>query len=322
MINYKSTAFSYRENIDGRTVSGNPSSIFLLEEGEEFSREVMSKLGISENYPITCFIKKIDNSARNYNIFYYNLDGSQAYMCGSGTMSTAFILNRLFNINQVNFYFDTTPFKVKIDNNLITASIEKNDVVFLERQTHSFSPVVDWNSDMETLVESFQIDRSLVVEILEAIELNDLIFVLDDSMVLRKMRPNFKQMATILEKLDIRNLCVTTLSSHSQFDFEMRIFIPHDNLNEDLACGSSSLAVSRYWSEKTGKNNLSVLFPYHMEYDGGVVGGVQFIEILNDKTMIGGHCGNISQDFKIVNYPEFSNIIYSTAVSTANYGKE
>ncbi|MDR2778088.1 MAG: hypothetical protein LBB13_01095 [Rickettsiales bacterium] len=124
MINYKSTAFCYSSPVGGRLVAGNPSSVFILEEGEEFSREKMSALGISENYPISCFVKKVSNSSReDYDIFFYNLDGSQAYMCGSGTMSTAFILNKLFNLPRINFYFDITPFKVEINNNVIVAKV-------------------------------------------------------------------------------------------------------------------------------------------------------------------------------------------------------
>jgi PhzF family phenazine biosynthesis protein len=313
MINYKSTAFSYGITVGGRIVSGNPSSIFILENNEEFSRQTMSALGIDENYPITCFVKKTDNTNRNYDIFYYNLDGSQAYMCGSGTMSTAFILNKLFAVDRVNFYFDTTPFKVTIDNNLITASIENDSSVFLEHHTHSFSALVDWNKDMETIVNSFRIDGSLVVEILKTIELNDLIFVLANNKVLRKIKPDFGQMAVVLEKLGIRNLCITALSDQEHFDFEIRVFVPHDNLNEDLACGSSSLAISKYWSEKMKRNNFTALFPYHMEYDDKIIGGVQFIKILDNNTMIGGYCDSITQELKITDHSDYHcSIVYST----------
>ncbi|MDR2077460.1 MAG: PhzF family phenazine biosynthesis protein [Rickettsiales bacterium] len=317
MINYKSTAFSYRQVVNGKVVLGNPSSIFILEDNEEFSRETMSELGVSENYPITCFVKRIDNSNKNYDIFYYNLDGSQAYMCGSGNMSTAFILNRLFNVNRVNFYFDTAPFKVKISDNLIVADIENDGIVFLERKTHDFLPMIEWDESIESIVESFLIDRSSIVEILRAPELNDLIFVLDDNMVLRKMKPDFAKMAIILERLDMRNLCVTALGSQEQFDFETRIFVPHDNLNEDLACGSSSLAIAKYWSEKTGKNSFNVLFPYHMEYDDQTIGGVQFIKIQDNKTMVGGYCDSITQNFRILKHPGCSRLVYTSTFDYA-----
>ncbi|MDR2778089.1 MAG: PhzF family phenazine biosynthesis protein [Rickettsiales bacterium] len=181
----------------------------------------------------------------------------------------------------------------------------------LERRTHSFSPLAGWNEDMEAIVKSFQIDTSLVVEILRTVELNDLIFVLNNSITLRKMKPNFKEMAIILEKLDIRNLCATALGDQDKFDFETRIFIPHDNLNEDLACGSSSLAIASYWNKKIDKDNFTVLFPYHMEHPDGKIGGVQFIKILDDRTMVGGYCDSISQDSKTVNYTVQHSLLYS-----------
>ena len=71
-------------------------------------------------------------------------------------------------------------------------------------------------------------------------------------------------------------------------DFETRVFCPHDNLNEDIACGSSNLTISRYWHDITKKSEFTILFPYHI-YDGKV-GGVQFIRIDNNNIFIGGYC--------------------------------
>ena len=55
-----------------------------------------------------------------------------------------------------------------------------------------------------------------------------------------------------------------------------------------MACGSSNLTISRYWSDTTGKTKFKILFPYHM--NEGVVGGIQFIKVDKNKIFIGGYC--------------------------------
>ncbi|MDR3079092.1 MAG: PhzF family phenazine biosynthesis protein [Rickettsiales bacterium] len=291
MLNYRYVAFSYGGPIEGRTVLGNPSSIFLLDSGEELSRETMSKLGIRENYPMTCFLGRRGTAATDYNIFYYNLDGSQAYACGSASMAAAFVLNRLFGLDRVNFYFDTAPFSVKPASNLIVATIENDGRVFLEQEVYDSRAVNPRDTAIEFIASCLQLDSSPPLEIVRAEKLNDLIFVLPSGTTLRRLRPDFRALVNVLDELNVRNLCVTSRSSNELFDFETRIFVPHDNLDEDLACGSSALPIVNYWKGKMNKNSFTVLFPYHLDYgEDGAIGGVQFINLDGRRAKVGGYC--------------------------------
>ncbi|MDR1425850.1 MAG: PhzF family phenazine biosynthesis protein [Rickettsiales bacterium] len=292
MLNYKYTAFSYDENIDGRPVLGNPSSIFLLDPLEKVSRETMSKLGLEENYPMTCFLRRQNTPTADYDVFFYNLDGSQAYMCGSATMASAFLLHELFKINTVNFHFDTAPFAAEIENNVIRAEVEENGRVFLEQSVQNFSPLeADNNPDINFIAKCLQLENSSLEKVFRADELNDLVFVVKDSMLMRNIRPDFRALVDILNRLGIRNLCTTARGRDERFDIETRVFVPHDNLDEDLACGSSILAIGGYWKEKINKNSATVLFPYHMEYEENrAVGGIQFLEFTGSSIRVGGHC--------------------------------
>ncbi|MDR2777452.1 MAG: PhzF family phenazine biosynthesis protein [Rickettsiales bacterium] len=290
MLNYKCVAFSHEGTLDGKTVSGNPSSIFLLSSTEEFSRETMSKLGIRENYPMASFIKQRIGSVADYDLFHYNLDGSQAYMCGSATMAAAFLLRELFGTHRINFYFDTAPFKVKPDSNLIVARVENGGKVFLEQKVYDYDRVNREGEGIEFIAECLHLGNSSIEEVIRANELNDLIFIVKDNILMRNLRPDFGALVDILDRLEVRNLCTTARSSEKYFDFETRVFVPHDNLDEDLACGSSALPIANYWREKMNKNSFNVLFPYHMEYEDGIVGGVQFASIVGNTTRVGGLC--------------------------------
>lgn len=278
---------------------GNPASIFILDEREEFNRNEMSKIGMEENMPICCFIKRKmdrntekDSSIPSFDICYYNLDGSQAYMCGHGTLaSTDIILNRILNgAGKIQFYFDTTPFNTKIRDNRILASRDEDGKIFMEQKLNHYNILDTFDNDMEMLTLFLSLSKGDVKEIFRSVELNDLVFVLNNNKLLRSLKPNFREMVEILDRLTVRNLCVTAPSSSHTFDFETRVFIPHDNLDEDIVCGSSNLSIAKYWSYHMNKNSFKILFPYHMELEDGMVGGVQFVEVGSDRIRIGGYC--------------------------------
>ena len=265
-------------------IVGNPATIFLLDKSEEFDRELMSSIGIKEHSPMCCFIKNIVDN--NYDIFFYNLDGSQAYMCGHGLLATAYILNNEFGLKDINFYYDTAKFKEKIDNNLIKVHVD--DKAMIEMDMFHYSLVENYSEDINLVMEYLGIEKQDVKDLICGKEYYDLTFILNDVDLLRNLKPDFGKLAIILgnDHMNLRNLCVSAKSK--EFDFETRVFCPHDDLNEDMACGSSNLTISRYWSDTTGKTKFKILFPYHM--NEGVVGGIQFIKVDKNKIFIGGYC--------------------------------
>lgn len=286
MIKYEATSFignDYYNNKYGNII-GNPATIFILEAHEDFDKKLMSSIAIKEESPMCCFIKNIKDS--DYNIFFYNLDGSQAYMCGHGLLATSYILNKHFKLNDINFYYDTSKFKQKIDNNLIKVSVD--DKAMIEMNMFHYKLITSYDKNINLLMEYLGITKEDIKDIVCGEEYYDLTFILKDAELLRKLKPNFEELAIILneEHMNIRNLCVSAESK--DVDFETRVFCPHDNLNEDIACGSSNLTISRYWHDITKKSEFTILFPYHI-YDGKV-GGVQFIRIDNNNIFIGGYC--------------------------------
>lgn len=297
MKRYKATSFTYEDTtICGVEVMGNPATIFILDKDEDFNRDEMSRRGLEEQAPICCFVKNTEGS--DYDIYYYNIDGSQAYLCGHGTIAAAAVLNKIFyeskqfhKMGRFDFYFDKTPFEDKIEDNHILASVDSDGKIFLEQKMYNYMQIFDrTNSDIKDIIKSINLQNRDIIDIFKAIELNDIVFVLSGCDTLRNLRPNFRDMAVVLERMGIRNFCVTAISDLQSFNFESRVFIPHDKLDEDITCGSSNISISKYWKNEMNINNFKILFPYHMNYDEKIIGGVQFINIKKDFIRIGGYC--------------------------------
>ena len=301
MKKYKASAFTFRKKVNGSKVIGNPASIFILNENENFQKEQMSKISQEEKFPISCFVKNIDGN--DYRIFYYNIDGSQAYMCGHGTIATAAVLNKVFEKNKefdkmghFNFYFDTTLFGERIRDNHISACFDGDGRIFIKQKIHNYTQIFNRDENIEAIMNSINLKDKDINDIFKATELDDIVFVINDNYLLRDLKPNFKDMAKILEKMKVRNFCVTAISDLDDFNFESRVFVPHDRLDEDIACGSSNLTISKYWKNEMNRSNFKILFPYHMNYNDKLIGGVQFTSIDDDFIKIGGFCEVLSGD--------------------------
>ncbi|MBO4956856.1 MAG: PhzF family phenazine biosynthesis protein [Rickettsiales bacterium] len=308
------------------SVIGNPATIFILDENENIVKNITelekenkngeqikikeakfsivdnngtvintpSQIAIEEHSPMACFIK--NKSHNEYNVWFFNLDGSQAYMCGHGALAIASLLHREYKMGQIKLYYDTTKFELngrKIEDNSINISVDDNGKVMIQMNMFNYSIVENYkdNEDIIKCREWLGLEEKDVECVICGKEYYDLTFILKDGLKLRTIKPDFEKLAVILaeDKMDVRNLCVSAKSVENSFDFETRVFCPHDDLNEDIACGSSNLTISRYWHNTTKKNEFKILFPYNVITDNNV-GGIQFIRIEEDKIFIGGYC--------------------------------
>ena len=322
MIKYNLSSFTDIEN--GKNIQynvlGNPATIFILDKNENIVRTIKefgdknkikeaeffiiddngivintpSQIAIKEHSPMACFIKNIKDN--EYNVWFFNLDGSQAYMCGHGSLAIASLLNKQYNLKEIKLYYDTTKFELngrKIENNLINISVDESGKSMIQMNMFNYSIIKkqDYTEDISKCQELLGLVDNDIECLICGKEYYDLTFILKDGLKLRQIKPNFKELAIILaeDKMNVRNLCVSAKSVEDNFDFETRVFCPHDDLNEDVACGSSNLTISRFWYDFTKKNEFKILFPYNFDIDGNV-GGIQFINIDNNKIFIGGYC--------------------------------
>jgi len=270
---YRGRAFTSKEQVEGCDVIGNPASVVVCE-GKFPSDDEMSKIAVEEAQPICVFVKRGSEDSE-FDIKFYNPDGTLVCICGHGLVITSYILNRLYSIDAVTFNFDYKLSQKPLDYKTIQTKIIDN-IASIHLPYFALEKVKNITANIKLLLDEMGIDKNDLKEIYECEELRDFIFEIKDSARLRGLNPHFKAMIKPCKELNLRCVFVTSASGLKNFDFETRAFIPHSGIDEDIVCGSSSCAVVGIWKKKLSKNYLKCLFPYH--YKNGEVGGIQHIK--------------------------------------------
>ena len=283
---------------NGFNIAGNPANIYIMD-NENLTRAEKSRIGIEDgkqDIPMAVFVKKIEGSENSFEISYYQPSGIQAYICGHGTLIAAKVLHDIFNLNNINFYYDLEVYDIRggnrPKNNLIEANIDNTGKVMLKMNSYHYELIDAYNENIENLIDLLDIDENDVIDIIRGVEFFDLTFILKNCNILRNSKPKFKEMISILKEMNIRNVCFSSKSDLAEFDFESRVFCPHDDLEEDKVCGSSNLTITKYWSDRMNKNEFKILFPYKMNSEEKLIGGIQYTKVINDIMYIGGHCNS------------------------------
>jgi predicted PhzF superfamily epimerase YddE/YHI9 len=92
----------------------------------------------------------------------------------------------------------------------------------------------------------------------------DLLLELTDAEELRDLNPDFAG----LSSLPVRGFIVTTKSDVPEYDFLSRFFAPAAGINEDPVTGSTHCALTPFWAERLGKNEMTA---FQASPRGGVV---------------------------------------------------
>jgi predicted PhzF superfamily epimerase YddE/YHI9 len=191
-------------------------------------------------------------------------------------------------------FFDDSIYDKKIEDRKLVLSAGKDNFVSMEVTVKDVEVMSRENLDekMFKIIWLMGLELDSVENVLWCPELRDLAIVVKNPAIMRKIKPRFKELAPILDDMRIRNLCSTAESDQKNFDFEERVFCPHDNLDEDLACGSSVIAIAKYWKDRMKKSCFDVLFPFHMDYEDKKIGGVERITLKKDgnRVSVGGFC--------------------------------
>jgi PhzF family phenazine biosynthesis protein len=105
----------------------------------------------------------------------------------------------------------------------------------------------------------------------------DYLVEVDSEEELRTLRPDH----TILRRIPVRGVIVTTRSSTTGFDFISRFFAPASGIDEDPVTGSAYTALGPYWGAKLGKTEMTA-------YQASTRGGVVRARLNNDRIILGG----------------------------------
>lgn len=95
--------------------------------------------------------------------------------------------------------------------------------------------------------------------------------------ILRALKPDL----SLLERLPVRGVIVTSRSASPEYDFVSRFFAPRAGIHEDPATGSSHCALAPFWSQRLGKNEM-------IAYQASPRGGVLRVRVNGERIAIGG----------------------------------
>jgi PhzF family phenazine biosynthesis protein len=98
-----------------------------------------------------------------------------------------------------------------------------------------------------------------------------------DEKIVRELRPDF----SALLKVETRGAVVTARAESAEFDFISRFFAPAVGVNEDPVTGSAHAALTPYWCEKLGKDELTA-------YQASERGGVLRLRLEGERVVIAG----------------------------------
>jgi len=95
--------------------------------------------------------------------------------------------------------------------------------------------------------------------------------------LVRKLTPDF----SLLRKLPIRGIIVTSPADSAEYDFVSRFFAPAVGVDEDPVTGSAHCCLGPFWSKKSGKNDF-------VAYQASPRGGIVRVRVDGDRVYLGG----------------------------------
>lgn len=105
----------------------------------------------------------------------------------------------------------------------------------------------------------------------------DYLVEVESEETLRKMRPDFRRLASA----PVRGTIVTSRSTDSRFDFVSRFFAPAAGVDEDPVTGSAHCCLAAYWQKRLGKSEF-------VAYQASPRGGIVHVRVVNDRVLLGG----------------------------------
>lgn len=274
MKRYIANAFTYPDKIENRKVVGNPASVFVCK--DKFpSKEEMRKIAIEEDQPVSVFIKKKKNGNKEFNVRYFFPNGKELSICGHGSLASAKIIHKLFNYNNITLI----PNRNLSKNNI--GLLINGDIVSLTLPTYIpkiLNKKILKEKTFQLLLDSLGLHNKDIYSLFLFEETTEYVLEIDVNK-LRNLNIDFKKLSEICKKLECLSIFITAKSNLKDFDYEVRVFAPHCNLDEDIVCGSANSVLIPFWSDRLNKTNFKVLFPYR--YKQGLIGGV--VNIKYDK---------------------------------------
>jgi PhzF family phenazine biosynthesis protein len=105
----------------------------------------------------------------------------------------------------------------------------------------------------------------------------DYIVLVESEAVVRGLKPDM----SLLAKLPVRGVMVTSRASSAGFDFVSRFFAPASGVDEDPVTGSAHCCLAPFWASRLGKTEM-------LAYQASPRGGVVRVKCTGGRVKLGG----------------------------------
>ena len=238
-----------------RPFAGNPAAIVLLDEprDEGWMQSVAVEMNLSE----TAFVRPLEEG---YELRWFT-PAFEVDLCGHATLAAAHVLWT------EGVAPDSEPIRFHTRSGILTAT-RSDRLIELDFPATPAEPT----TPPDGLLEALDVQPSFVGK-----SLFDKFVVVESEDVVRGLSPDFVK----LKSITMRGVIVTSTSRDPQFDFISRYFAPAAGINEDPVTGSAHCCLGPYWSQQTGKAELT-------GFQASSRGGVVQVKIRDDRVILGG----------------------------------
>jgi len=235
--------------------AGNPAAVCILSapQDESWMQSVASEMNLSE----TAFLHP---EGDGYRLRWFT-PVVEVALCGHATLASAHVLWETRKLPA------TASARFFTKSGLLTC-VRHGEGIEMDFPARVAEPAAAPAGLAEALgIQPLFVGRSAYDYLVEA----------DSPATLRKLRPDFSQLA----RVPVRGVIVTSRSDRVEFDFLSRFFAPASGVNEDPVTGSAHCSLGPFWQSRSNESEF-------VAYQASARGGVVRLRVAGDRVFLGG----------------------------------
>ena len=235
---------------------GNPAAVCLLD-GFEATDAWMQNVAAEMNLSETAFLRRNDG---DWSLRWFT-PTIEVALCGHATLASAHALLEEGLLRRG----DTARFHT---NSGVLSATSTGDFIEMNFPAKAAAPSAPAEGLIEALgMHPLHVGRNEFDYLVELASEDDV----------RSIRPDH----TMLRRIPVRGVIVTSRASTPRFDFVSRFFAPGSGIDEDPVTGSAHCALGPYWAPRLGKQQL-------IGYQASPRGGVVRVTMTGDRVLLAG----------------------------------
>jgi PhzF family phenazine biosynthesis protein len=235
--------------------SGNPAGVCVLPEpgDDHWMQQVATEMNLSE----TAFLLRQDDG---FNLRWFT-PAVEVDLCGHATLASAHTLW------EAGYLQPTQQARFHTRSGLLTAD-RKGDWIELDFPARPEEPAEAPPELVQALGVPIRYTGNGAVGYLVEVDREETV---------RTIKPDM----TLLGRLPVQGVIVTSVATTAGYDFISRYFAPGVGINEDPVTGAAHCCLGPYWSKRLNKNEF-------VAYQASARGGTVRVRVIGDRVRLGG----------------------------------